>query len=191
MWCIGALTAEYRRRMYELLELYARTCSHNPRESYLNPKPSLLERVLMQLCCLIAIGSVTGCESFCHYSAIGHTSTPLRPPIPGDLSLCSLVGEAVRPLGFTGYGGAAGSEICQYSVGGYHDHPLSSKRMDIQVDEKSGVISIYDFFGVAGQPSQFDKAVEGSIGEHLDRALHIGVQFKQLRPPGQSCLFGP
>jgi hypothetical protein len=24
MWCIGTLTAEYRRRMYDLLELYAR-----------------------------------------------------------------------------------------------------------------------------------------------------------------------
>jgi hypothetical protein len=24
MWCIGELTAEYRRRMYELLDLYAR-----------------------------------------------------------------------------------------------------------------------------------------------------------------------
>lgn len=24
MWCIGEITAEYRRRMYELLELYAR-----------------------------------------------------------------------------------------------------------------------------------------------------------------------
>jgi hypothetical protein len=30
MWCIGELTAEYRRRMYELLELYARP--HDPRE---------------------------------------------------------------------------------------------------------------------------------------------------------------
>ena len=24
MWCIGEITAEYRRRMYELLALYAR-----------------------------------------------------------------------------------------------------------------------------------------------------------------------
>jgi len=30
MWCIGELTAEYRRRMYELLDLYARP--HDPRE---------------------------------------------------------------------------------------------------------------------------------------------------------------
>ena len=30
MWCIGELTEEYRRRMYELLELYARP--HDPRE---------------------------------------------------------------------------------------------------------------------------------------------------------------
>lgn len=31
MWCIGALSAEYRRRMYELLELYARPyCAHEP-----------------------------------------------------------------------------------------------------------------------------------------------------------------
>lgn len=30
MWCIGELTAEYRRRMYELLELYARP--YDPRE---------------------------------------------------------------------------------------------------------------------------------------------------------------
>lgn len=30
MWCIGELSAEYRRRMYELLELYARP--HDPRE---------------------------------------------------------------------------------------------------------------------------------------------------------------
>jgi len=30
MWCIGEITAEYRRRMYELLELYARP--HDPRE---------------------------------------------------------------------------------------------------------------------------------------------------------------
>jgi hypothetical protein len=30
MWCIGELTAEYRRRMYALLELYARP--HDPRE---------------------------------------------------------------------------------------------------------------------------------------------------------------
>jgi DDE superfamily endonuclease len=30
MWCIGELTAEYRRRMYELLELYARP--HDPHE---------------------------------------------------------------------------------------------------------------------------------------------------------------
>jgi hypothetical protein len=28
MWCIGALTEEYRRRMYGLLELYARPLSH-------------------------------------------------------------------------------------------------------------------------------------------------------------------
>jgi DDE superfamily endonuclease len=28
MWCIGALTQEYRRRMYALLELYARPMSH-------------------------------------------------------------------------------------------------------------------------------------------------------------------
>ena len=27
MWCIGALTEEYRRRMYALLELYARPVS--------------------------------------------------------------------------------------------------------------------------------------------------------------------
>jgi hypothetical protein len=30
MWCIGELTAEYRSRMYELLDLYARP--HDPRE---------------------------------------------------------------------------------------------------------------------------------------------------------------
>jgi hypothetical protein len=30
MWCIGELTEEYRRRMYELLDLYARP--HDPRE---------------------------------------------------------------------------------------------------------------------------------------------------------------
>jgi len=30
MWCIGELTAEYRRRMYELLDLYSRP--HDPRE---------------------------------------------------------------------------------------------------------------------------------------------------------------
>jgi len=30
MWCIGELTAEYRRRMYGLLDLYARP--HDPRE---------------------------------------------------------------------------------------------------------------------------------------------------------------
>jgi hypothetical protein len=30
MWCIGELTAEYRRRMYELLDLYARP--HDPNE---------------------------------------------------------------------------------------------------------------------------------------------------------------
>ena len=30
MWCIGELTPEYRRRMYELLELYARP--YDPRE---------------------------------------------------------------------------------------------------------------------------------------------------------------
>jgi hypothetical protein len=30
MWCIGELTAEYRKRMYELLELYARP--YDPRE---------------------------------------------------------------------------------------------------------------------------------------------------------------
>jgi len=30
MWCIGELTAEYRKRMYDLLELYARP--YNPRE---------------------------------------------------------------------------------------------------------------------------------------------------------------
>lgn len=30
MWCIGELTAEYRRRMYELLDLYARP--HDPHE---------------------------------------------------------------------------------------------------------------------------------------------------------------
>jgi hypothetical protein len=30
MWCIGELTAEYRRRMYDLLTLYARP--YDPRE---------------------------------------------------------------------------------------------------------------------------------------------------------------
>ena len=30
MWCIGELTAEYRQRMYDLLDLYARP--YNPRE---------------------------------------------------------------------------------------------------------------------------------------------------------------
>ncbi len=31
MWCIGELNAEYRKRMYELLELYARPyCAHEP-----------------------------------------------------------------------------------------------------------------------------------------------------------------
>jgi hypothetical protein len=30
MWCIGELTADYRRRMYELLDLYARP--HDPLE---------------------------------------------------------------------------------------------------------------------------------------------------------------
>ena len=27
MWCIGSLTEEYRRRMYDVLELYARPYS--------------------------------------------------------------------------------------------------------------------------------------------------------------------
>jgi hypothetical protein len=31
MWCIGVLNADYRRRMYDLLELYARPyCEHEP-----------------------------------------------------------------------------------------------------------------------------------------------------------------
>ena len=29
MWCIGKLTAEYRRRMYDLLALYAKPLRHD------------------------------------------------------------------------------------------------------------------------------------------------------------------
>jgi hypothetical protein len=29
MWCVGELTQEYRNRMYELLELYARPVQRN------------------------------------------------------------------------------------------------------------------------------------------------------------------
>ena len=155
-------------------------------------RSSLLMRALVQLCCLVAIGSITGCESLCHYSAIGHVSTLLRSPIPADQTLCSVVGDAVKPLGFpTGYADPASSEICQYGIGGYHDHPFSGKRMDIHVDERSDLIYIYDYFGIAGQPSEFDKTVEDSIGQHLEQTFHAVVQFKMLHPPAQSCLFGP
>jgi hypothetical protein len=44
MWCIGELTAQYRRRMYELLDLYARP--HDPREPviYVDEKSKQLLR---------------------------------------------------------------------------------------------------------------------------------------------------
>ena len=44
MWCIGNLTAEYRRRMYDVLELYARSYSEREPVICLDEKSKQLIR---------------------------------------------------------------------------------------------------------------------------------------------------
>jgi len=50
MWCIGELTAEYRRRMYELLDLYARPYDAREPVICVDEKPKQLLRETRQPC---------------------------------------------------------------------------------------------------------------------------------------------
>jgi hypothetical protein len=131
-------------------------------------------------CCSLLLTS--GCE--CPYSVRGTlrgvSAEALSPP------LIDVVGDAVRPLGFTGTK-LRYEDLYAYEFGG--GFLAGSARIEISIDPKSLTVALVDF---GRHESKFNTAVISSIQQRVTSAYGTSLDLKYQTPKEHySCVFGP
>jgi hypothetical protein len=149
---------------------------------------------ILAFCAAILAVSLTlaGCSSFstCQYTAHGTMVMAGGGTLPAEPPLSAVVGDLVKPLGFTSVfkrDPPHGDPYVSYSIG-LKTSP-SRQRVDVVVDDTTGEIRIIDFQRLNTDPVfPFDQHVLDTIRQGVERDFGAHIDFQ---PGTEHLCFGP
>jgi hypothetical protein len=134
---------------------------------------------------LVVLSGIEGC-ALCHYGAhatlvtpTAHTPWELPPP-------SEVLGDALRPLGFTpGHNLKLDDFYYEIGVG----FPPGANRVSVSWHPESGLITVYDYRNF--EASDLDKKVQDAIRMEIERTYRQKLEFTPYPSRSSQCVFGP
>jgi hypothetical protein len=139
---------------------------------------------LLVIVLLVIMSGVEGC-ALCHYGAHATLVTPTAATLPEPPPPSEVLGDALRPLGFTlGQNVKLGYFYYEIGVG----FP-GADRVSVSWYPESGLITLYDFRNF--EASDLDRRVQDAIQMKIARMYGQKLGFTPNSNKSSQCIFGP
>jgi hypothetical protein len=140
---------------------------------------------LLGIVLLVIMSDVEGC-TLCHYGAHATLVTPTAATPPELPPPSEVLGDALRPLGFTlGQNVKLGYFYYEIGVG----FPIGANRVSVSWHPESGLITLYDFRNF--EASDLDRRVQDAIQIEIARMYGQKLEFTPYSNKSSQCVFGP